>query len=266
MDEKLKLHEMLYPLGLLDTLNKMREDIAGKTDAVEGKGFSSNDFTDECLAALNGALRFDEAQELSEQQRKTAVRNIGGDKVLSANDFTDGCLTALNGAVRFDIEQQLNEFQKKTAVKNIGALSAESYPKETADKVFSFAQQFKSEISVWISVSDKSPAELFGGMWERISGKFLLGADDEVYAANSTGGSADAVNISHKHTITYLYSGSGGIDPEGAVIQKGKAGPWPGFGDASQSSGASTLSSSGVSGEGKNMPPYIALYIWKRIA
>ena len=48
--------------------------------------------------------------------------------------------------------------------------------------------------AVYISVNSTSPATLFGGTWERIQGRFLLGASGS-YSAGSTGGEAS-------HTLT----------------------------------------------------------------
>lgn len=307
MEKELKLHELLYPLGLLEVVNGMRADIAKKPNAVDGKGFSTNDFTDECAEAVNGSVRFDAEQELTAAQRATAVKNIGGDKVLSTNDFTNACLTAVNGSVRFDAEQELSAAQRATAVKNIGgdkvlstndftdecaevvsgavrfdaeqeltaaqratvlnnigALSAENYSSESADALFLFTQELKSKISVWISVDETSPAQLFGGTWERISGRFLLAAS-EAYPVNSVGGSKDAVIVSHTHNIETVYSGSGGIsDGKGTVVQKGYAGEI--YGNASTTQNNSKITSTGISGVDKNMPPYVAVHIWKRVA
>lgn len=41
--------------------------------------------------------------------------------------------------------------------------------------------------SLYISENATSPAELYGGTWERIEGKFIMGASD-TYQAGSTGG------------------------------------------------------------------------------
>ena len=43
--------------------------------------------------------------------------------------------------------------------------------------------------SIYMSVSSTSPATLFGGTWERIQGRFLLGASS-TYGAGTTGGEA----------------------------------------------------------------------------
>ena len=48
--------------------------------------------------------------------------------------------------------------------------------------------------AIYMSVNNTDPSTLFGGTWERISGRFLLAADS-TYTAGSTGGEA-------KHTLT----------------------------------------------------------------
>ena len=59
--------------------------------------------------------------------------------------------------------------------------------------------------SIYMNVSDVNPGSLFGGTWERIQGRFLLGASSG-HAAGSTGG-AETVTLSagnipaHTHTI-----------------------------------------------------------------
>lgn len=58
--------------------------------------------------------------------------------------------------------------------------------------------------SIYISVNEISPQQLFGGEWEKIEGRFLLGSDNS-YSLGRTGGKADhTLNIdempSHTHT------------------------------------------------------------------
>lgn len=57
--------------------------------------------------------------------------------------------------------------------------------------------------AVYISVNSTSPASLFGGTWESIGGRFLLGADS-TYTAGSTGGEA-----THKLTVNEIPSHAG---------------------------------------------------------
>ena len=57
--------------------------------------------------------------------------------------------------------------------------------------------------SIYMSVNDTNPASLFGGNWEKIEGRFLLGSSNnyplKTNNDNTTGGSKDAVLIRHTH-------------------------------------------------------------------
>lgn len=127
--------------------------------------------------------------------------------------------------------------------------------------------------SIYMSVNAADPGTLIGGTWERIKDRFLLSAGD-TYAAGSTGGSAKATLPSHTHTV-----GSGGYDLWGA--KKGKGSTEPGnqiSGDAKYYAAATggatanykwmgSVDSRGVSDVSQaNMPPYLAVYVWKRIS
>ena len=61
--------------------------------------------------------------------------------------------------------------------------------------------------SIYMSVSYADPGSLFGGTWDKISGRFLLAADSS-HEAGSTGGSNDAVVVQHSHTASTGTSGS----------------------------------------------------------
>ena len=112
--------------------------------------------------------------------------------------------------------------------------------------------------AVYISTVSTSPASLFGGTWEQLKDRFLLGAGD-TYSAGSTGGeAAHTLTVdempSHTHTFPTWYAGVG----NGSAVQRG----W---------SGESTnkLIATYTTGGGRphnNMPPYFAVYMWKRIA
>lgn len=70
--------------------------------------------------------------------------------------------------------------------------------------------------SIYMSVDSTSPATLFGGTWERLKDKFLLGAGD-TYAINTSGGNASitlsTANLpSHTHTFPNTDITSDGAD------------------------------------------------------
>ena len=119
--------------------------------------------------------------------------------------------------------------------------------------------------SIYMSVNSTSPATLFGGTWEAIQGKFLLGADGGAYKAGSTGGEAThtlTVDEMPKHTHS-MYSGNSGApdtwEPDGGSylvdsVTQDKHTWWASLGMNYAGGGASH----------NNMPPYLAVYIWKR--
>lgn len=115
--------------------------------------------------------------------------------------------------------------------------------------------------SIYISSDSTNPSELFGGTWAQIKSKFLLGCGD-TYDNGTTGGSANAVTVSHSHSFTaggdavVMYADSG-------PVSSGFKGGGPNWADKNKT--ASSIASSGEDGIGKNMPPYLAVYIWQRI-
>lgn len=119
--------------------------------------------------------------------------------------------------------------------------------------------------SIYMSVNSTSPATLFGGTWEAIQGKFLLGADGGTYKAGSTGGEAThtlTVDEMPKHTHS-MYSGNSDApdtwEPDGGSylldsVTEDKHTWWASLG----------MNYAGGGAEHNNMPPYLAVYIWKR--
>ena len=128
--------------------------------------------------------------------------------------------------------------------------------------------------SIYMSVNSTSPETLFGGTWESIGGRFLLGAD-ATYAAGSTGGEA-----THKLTVSELpvLSGSISMHGEGAggSVVAGVSGVFSaatveqGYQSSAVNSGAPSVSRIefhvGSGQRHNNLPPYLAVYMWKRTA
>ena len=117
--------------------------------------------------------------------------------------------------------------------------------------------------SIYLSVSETSPASMFGGTWERIEDRFLLAAGS-TYTAGDTGGEAThtlTINEipSHTHIINASYANPGSASSNnGKLLAGDKNNIW-------LWEHAST-GSAGWDAAHNNMPPYLAVYMWKRVA
>ena len=125
--------------------------------------------------------------------------------------------------------------------------------------------------SIYMSINNTNPSVLFGfGVWEKIEDKFLLGSGT-TYANGSTGGSADAVIVSHSHTANvdgeYIVTSEENTANNTRVAYSASGNRWV-DGQTSQSNFHHRTSTStvGEDGTNKNMPPYLVVNIWKRTA
>ena len=132
------------------------------------------------------------------------------------------------------------------------------------------------------ATSSTNPATLFGfGTWTAFgAGRVMVGfnASNSLFdTAEETGGSADAITVSHTHTATFAgdalpththtyYDTSGGgssagyanndNDNKGTTNTSATSGGTP--------AGTVTVASTGSSGTNANYQPYITVYMWKR--
>ena len=131
--------------------------------------------------------------------------------------------------------------------------------------------------SIYMNVNSTNPGTLFGGTWEQIQGKFLLGMSSS-YPAGSQGGEAShtlttAEMPSHGHNPANESGYYGFITNSKKAFEVGDMGVQSGSGRYYPYSTAafdiSRNSLTGTTGGGNshnNMPPYLSIYIWKRTA
>ena len=137
--------------------------------------------------------------------------------------------------------------------------------------------------SIYSSTVSTNPGTLFGfGTWTAFAaGKVLIG-NGGGFTAGATGGSRDAVVVSHTHTAT-------STDLSGTFYAANRSGAAPtgtfaftGLTDSSSLSGGGltgdikqyqfsgnhthTINSAGVSATDANLQPYIVVYMWERTA
>lgn len=118
--------------------------------------------------------------------------------------------------------------------------------------------------SVYISINSTDPSILFGGTWEQLKDRFLLAAGDN-YEAGATGGEA-----AHTLTVNEIPSHNHDVYVRGSATATSKEGlATTAYTSTTEETDAGKLSSiiasTGGSKAHNNMPPYLTVYIWKRI-
>lgn len=133
--------------------------------------------------------------------------------------------------------------------------------------------------AVYLSLSSTNPGTLFGGTWEQLKDRFLLGAGSS-YSVDSTGGAA-----THNHNISpgKAWATIGNYSETicfgaGMGSQKWKdwtaSTPyyWTHNADTQLTSDQSRYNSGtwtnvyGATDADNNMPPYLTVYMWKRVS
>ena len=129
--------------------------------------------------------------------------------------------------------------------------------------------------SIYMNVNSTNPGTLFGGTWEQIQGKFLLGMSSS-YPAGSQGGEVEHTLSTnempaHSHNFSYEETNQNKSWSDNIVQKNGTAYPERlgvnmALGADWSSSGYLTLAGIGGNQAHNNMPPYLSVYIWKRTA
>ena len=115
--------------------------------------------------------------------------------------------------------------------------------------------------SIYQSTDATSPADLFGGTWEQIKDRFLLAAGDS-HAAGSTGGEETHTLTKEElpdHNHSYDYTGQSITEGVNAIrLYKAASTQYNAY------TGKATSNCGGQAHN--NMPPYLAVYTWRRTA
>lgn len=258
---------------------ELQVDIDNKVDKETGKGLSSNDYTSSEKSKLAGI-----AANANNYSLPKAGSSLGG--VQSGGD-----VSIANGLISYESTMPIAKggtgaTTAAQACTNLGALPTAGGTmtgplKLTKDVHYgatepsnpTTGQMFLKEVNVaqlvypvgaiYMSTVETNPSTLFGfGTWERIQDTFLLAAGS-TYNAGSTGGEAthtltNSEIPSHNHAIFYPNASAGNdYAPIGYPNVDSKSTYW------------AVSSYTGDVGGGQahnNMPPYLAVYVWKRTA
>ena len=220
-------------------------------------------------AASNSRQAAEKAQKAAEDAAALAGTRAGTDKTLSVEDAPadakatgDALAGKADKSVVQDDEGNVIFYSKAEVEAKIKELLANQRTEDYA------------KIKFWVSPDPTSPAELFGGTWERIEGRFIMGASDAC-PAGSTGGSA-----THAQTKEELYPHShrmmqSGENAKMSTVSMGRNGSitsnrdeYAAFGDGVQlfTSYSFTIETVGGGRPMDILNPYYSMYIWRRVA
>ena len=137
---------------------------------------------------------------------------------------------------------------------------------------------------VYISINNINPSTLFGGMWEQIKGRFLLAAGENEANTTTDFGSMSAGELNrpvgelggeatHTLTVDELPENIGTFRTLSWAVDNTATGAFSVTsqladrdGPVGNSYGTAQYKLSGGGQPHNNMPPYVAVYVWKRTA
>lgn len=201
-----------------------------------------------------------------------AFTRTGNNTNLEVDNLNIGCMTSKNN--NFDLDSQGN-----LTVNSITATNQNISGNANIDSIYPIG-------SIYMSVSNTNPSTLFGGTWEQIKDKFLLACGD-TYTNGSTGGEAThtlttneipshshtaSTNSTggHRHTFKGWWTTKGDGSATYACVarttQSGDSAEYGSFATAGEHSHTVTVNNTGDGQAHNNMPPYLAVYIWKRVS
>ena len=115
--------------------------------------------------------------------------------------------------------------------------------------------------AIYMSVNNHNPGDIFGGVWEQIKDVFLLGCGS-LYSNGSKCG-----EVSHKLTINEMPSHNhGAVSTSGSKNTSIALYPFSMIQQNYNLIDGNVIRPAGGNQAHNNMPPFLAVYIWKRIS
>ena len=252
--------------------------------------------------ADNAVSTANEAKTKAEEALNQVVQTMGTKIYLGSNTTPESSVTfSSNPQSQIDgkLTKTFANLTNKSSVSDTDIFAVQEITNNTNVNIT--FNQIKNAIlnstypigSIYMSVNSTNPQTLFGGTWVQLQDRFLLGAGT-IYSNGAMGGSKDAVAVSHNHTITQNVGGTIGYGGWGTIYGSGYTsapgevsgnismeenynngiGNWAGGGDKQRGRNVYArfripdvaIASAGESGDDKNMPPYLVVYMWKRTA
>ncbi len=260
-----------YPVTLFEGVNYIYTNYSNVSieliypkDSTENRMFLNN------AMYYNHKLKNDGEFSLDDIYFKDAFTKTEDKLNLEVNNASVDCITSNNN--NFSLDSEGNLVVKTLTV---GDDQEEDTPSLNKEEVCNTIYPVGS---VYISVNSANPSSLFGGTWEQLKDRFLLGAGD-AYGNGTVGGEAShtlTVNEMPSHTHTqnpHCHSvrakGFNGTSNTNGyyMLRRNESGDGYDTVDSDAAMNATaTNQNTGGSASHNNMPPYLVVYMWKRVS
>jgi chaperonin cofactor prefoldin len=274
-----------------DTLDTRADTLEDRADTVEGRlgdqnAANSIEGVIQRVADLESLLDDPENQEtfkddyktLSTQVKSNATNTLANAASISKLDQriqnNETSISNLNTSVQKNSQDiQTNAQDIQTNAGQIGDIN-DYLDRDPSDRGNIFLDVYPVG-SIYMSMKGTSPSSLFGGTWEQLQSQFLLAANNTASASAAPKYNDTASGGEEKHKLTAAelpththkaalvntsWSGStSGLDTA-------KVGTLTTTGGTQQALTITPDYNSTLGWEHNNMPPYLAVYMWKRTA
>ena len=177
-----------------------------------------------------------------------AFTRDGNNTNLEVNNLNVGCITSTNN--NFELDSNGNLTVNSITANSIGgqAIANLLYPVG----------------SIYLAVNSTNPSTLFGGTGGEASHTLTtneMPSHNHSASTNTTGG--------HRHTFKGWWTTTGGGTSQYACVSRSELSDAPEYGSfatAGDHSHTVTVNNNGGGQAHNNMPPYLAVYMWKRVS
>lgn len=240
---------------------------------------------DYLLASIGGKLRrvkVSDATGVTEEINEKVENIIGSDEFNTTIDYATGDYVIYENVLyKFKMDKPAGEWDA-SAVEAVD-IKTELDKLENALKPESMIDIIYPVGSIYMNINDISPATFIGGTWERLANRFLVGAGD-THDGGSTGGNASVTSgdssknetgsttltvdqiPSHSHTYNDYSVSTNTYGAQGTGFKQMYTNETYKFTTDATGGGKGHTHSMGHTHEVNTMPPYLAVYMWKRTA
>lgn len=258
-----------YPVTLFEGINYIYTNYSNADieliypkDTDENKMFLNN------AIYCNHKLKNDGEFSLDDIYFKDAFTKTEDKLNLEVNNASVDCIISNNNKFSLDSEGNL-------IVNSITTAQGSQGPSSDNETICNLIYPVGS---IYMSVNSTDPTTLFGGTWEQLKDRFLLGAGDS-YGNGATGGEAShtlTINEMPSHTHTQNphthsirakgFAGSSSINGYYMLRRNRNDDSYDDVDPNAAMSATATNQNTGGGASHNNMPPYLVVHMWKRVS